>query len=55
LGAPAGTVTLAFADVVALGSVTEVGDIVQVVFAGPPLQPSATVPAKPFTPVTVSV
>lgn len=35
--------------------VTDAGNIAHVVPTGPPLQPSETVPAKPFTEVTVTV
>ena len=49
------TVTLAFAVSGEPDSVTDVGVMAQVVFAGPPLQLSATVPVKPLAGVTVIV
>ena len=47
---PAGSVTVPFDVVVAEGNVTDCGDMAHVVFAGPPLQASVTVPANPFRP-----
>jgi hypothetical protein len=50
-----GTVRLAFAVIDAPDKLTDVGDIAQVVFAGPPPQLSDTMPLKPFTGITVTV
>ena len=50
-----GTVTVAFAVVVAPGSVSGLGDTAQVAPAGPPAQFSDSVPEKPFTAATVTV
>ena len=55
LGALFGSVRLAFAVIDVPEMLTDAGETLQVVFAGPPLQFSATVPLNPLRAATVSV